>query len=386
MARIFFFFFFFLLLVVVPSRAFVVGSGAAPRLAAIEAHDASRRELIAEVAALAGLWVPGSALAADGRVVSESELLGFSRQPARKVVITGANSGVGLAGAKLLSSAGHEVVCACRTLERAERAAAACGPTAQPAVCDLADLASVRAFAASDAARGLDTLALNAGVALNTKDTVPRRTKDGFELTIGTNHLGHFLLYRLLEEELKKRPTNRLVVTASPVHDPTTGGGKVGSPATLGDFAGLRAGPGFDMCDGGSYDPEKAYKDSKLCNMMFTAEAARRLSPSGVTANAFSPGLIPSPDGFFKYQNPVFARVFSTIATAVGVAETPAFGGSCLAFMAADASLDGVSGAWYDTEPPGKHQLLCHDPSDEARDLEKQKLLWALSDKLVGLA
>lgn len=291
-----------------------------------------------------------------------------------------------LEGAKLLTAAGYEVVCACRTLAKAQTAAASCGALAIPAVCDLADLSSIRTFAATNLARTADTLVLNAGLALNTADKEPRRTADGFELTIGTNHLGHFYLYNLLEADLRKRRGFRLVVTASPVHDPTSGGGSVGSAATLGDMAGLKAGPRFDMIDGGSYDPDKSYKDSKLANLMMVAEAARRLRPYGATANSFSPGLIPTPNGFFRYQNPLFANAFSTIATFVGVAETARFGGSCLAFMAADKSLDGVTGEWFDTEPPGKHQLLCHAPSSEARDVDKQKLLWALSEKLVGLS
>lgn len=287
-----------------------------------------------------------------------------------------------LEGAKLLSDAGHQVICACRTQSKAESAAMACGSGALPAVCDLADLSSVAEFARSDLARSADTLVLNAGLAMNTADKIPRRTKDGFELTIGTNHLGHFYLYRLLEDELKKKQGFRLVVTASPVHDPTSGGGSVGSTATLGDMAGLAGGAGFEMIDGGPYDPDKAYKDSKLANLMFAAEAARR----GVMVNSFSPGLIASPEGFFRYQNPFFARAFDTISRVVGVAETPKFGGSCLAFMATDTSLEGVAGKWFDTEPPGKHQLLCHPPSEEARDVDKQKLLWKLSDQLVGTA
>jgi NAD(P)-dependent dehydrogenase (short-subunit alcohol dehydrogenase family) len=90
------------------------------------------------------------------------------------------------------------------------------------------------------------------------------RTADGFEETIGVNHLGHFLLAQLLLPTLSKSTRARLVITASPVHDPSSGGGDVGAPASLGDLAGLAAGPGFTMVDGGPYDPDKAYKDSKV--------------------------------------------------------------------------------------------------------------------------
>merc|ERR1712087_181184 len=185
--------------------------------------------------------------------------------PARDIIITGSNSGVGLAGAKLLTAAGHHVVCACRTKAKADAAAADCtsyaqanrlrdGGTARGEVCDLASLASVRSFASSFRGRNIDTLVLNAGVARGTSEGIPRRTADGFEETIGVNHLGHFLLASLLTPTLKAAPKPRIVVTASPVHDPTSGGGNVGSTATLGDLSGLAGGAGFSMVDGGPYD------------------------------------------------------------------------------------------------------------------------------------
>ena len=73
---------------------------------------------------------------------------------------------------------------------------------------------------------------------------------------------------------------------------------------------------------------------------------------------------------------------FDAITRAVGVAETSQFGGSALGYLAADAALDKVSGAWYDTYPPGKHQLAVHDPSAEARDVQKAAELWRLSAEL----
>uniref|UniRef100_A0A0G4HPZ5 Uncharacterized protein n=1 Tax=Chromera velia CCMP2878 TaxID=1169474 RepID=A0A0G4HPZ5_9ALVE len=341
------------------------------------------------------------------RVVSETDLVAhLASAPRRSVVVTGSNSGVGFEGAKLLAAAGHRVVCACRNSEKAQKAADLCneyaaastttgvraGGEAIGMVCDLADLTSVRKFAAElkNARTPLDTLCLNAGLAMNTADTAPQRTRDGFELTIGTNHLGHFLLANLLKDALAKAEKPRVVVTASPVHDPNSGGGNVGSKATLGDLSGLKAGPDFSMIDGGVYDADKAYKDSKLCNMLFTAEASRRFQklPSGgnaISVNAFSPGLIPNPQGFFRYQNQAFANIFNVISGTVGVTETPRFGGECLAYMAVDEALDGVINGWYDTYPAGKHQLAVHAPSIEAQDLEKQKLLWELSEKVVGI-
>ncbi len=346
--------------------------------------ELGRRDLLLTLGA-AGL-LPRRALAAspEGTVVPQAELFETAAKVAKKrIIVTGANSGVGLEGAKILAKAGHDVVCACRNQARADAAAQACGGTA--AVCDLADLSSVRSFAKT--VSNVDVLVLNAGLALNTKDKEPTRTKDGFELTIGTNHLGHFLLYNLLEDRLAKSSNARLVVTASPVHDPLSGGGKVGSMATLGDLKGLKS-KDFDMVDGGAFDADKAYKDSKLCNLLFTAEASRRLAKKNAkaTAHAFSPGLIPSPDGFFRYQPKIFAKTFNAIATKAGVAETSEFGGACLSYVATAPLLDSSTNGWWDTDPPGKHQLLCHLPSAEARSIDEQKELWRLSAGLVGLA
>ena len=126
------------------------------------------------------------------RVIPLTELTGgVASSRVRNIVITGANSGVGLAGAKQLAAAGHRVVCACRTQAKADAAAAAAldaasaaptrpGGTAVGAECDLADMKSIRQFAARMAKEGpIDTLVLNAGVAMNQADKAPRRTADG---------------------------------------------------------------------------------------------------------------------------------------------------------------------------------------------------------------
>ena len=197
------------------------------------------------------------------------------------------------------------------------------GGTAVGAECDLTSLASIRAFAAAQK-EPIDSLVLNAGLSLNVGDDKEQFTKDGFELTVGTNYLGQFALYKLLEPALAKGAAARLVVTGSGVHDPASEGGKQGGPekwAGLGALDGLAGGPGFTMVDGGAYDPDKAYKDSKLCDMLFMLEAARR-GKGKLTANSFSPGLIADPKGFFRNQNPLFAKAFNTITQKAGVGET----------------------------------------------------------------
>ena len=364
--------------------------------------------------------VPLSALADATEfelVVQQAALLdGLASAPVRNVIVTGASSGVGLAGAKLLTAAGHQVTLACRTQAKADAAVKACnafaassssagptgladfysqrraGGTARGAACDLSSLSSIRSFAKSVSGEKLDTLVLNAGLSLDATDKTRKATEDGFELTVGTNHLGHFALASLLRPTLAKGSSPRLLVTGSGVHDPATEGGKQGGPekwAALGDLKGFaEQGAQFSMVDGGTFDPDKAYKDSKLCNLLFTAEASRRLAKKNAkaTAHAFSPGLIPSPDGFFRYQPKFFAKTFNAIATKAGVAETSEFGGACLSYVATAPLLDQSTNGWWDTDPPGKHQLLCHLPSAEARSIDEQKELWRLSAGLVGLA
>src|ERR1700704_4437716 len=122
-----------------------------------------------------------------------------------RVIVTGGNSGVGKATAAALAKTGHSVVIACRSFERAEGAAAEMTGNAEVAQLDLADLASVRAFA--DSVETVDVVVNNAGV----MGLPLTRTADGFEAHMGTNHLGHFALTCLLGERIR----DRIVVVAS---------------------------------------------------------------------------------------------------------------------------------------------------------------------------
>ncbi|CAK9042663.1 unnamed protein product [Durusdinium trenchii] len=301
-------------------------------------------------------------------------------------VITGATSGVGLEAARVLAANGCDVYVAGRTLEKAQKAAAdvAASATGQvfPMELNLASLDSVRRFASewdSSIRRPVDILACNAGLALGQDQKEPLFTEDGFELTVGTNHLGHFLLANLMKKQLA--PEARVVVTASSVHNPATG--DPGKQATLGDLSGL----GKFMVDGSSYDAGKAYKDSKLCNVLFTLEFARRLKREGsnITVNCFSPGLIPSKT-FFRYQNEGFSSAFAFAAENIlKIAETPQFGGDTLVFMALDPSLKQKTGCFYSAIPPGKHQFVEDTPSQEASNEIEAGELWTRSAALVGL-
>lgn len=195
------------------------------------------------------------------------------------IVLTGANSGIGYDAACRMATRGHKIILACRTAAKANGTvdrikadlAEAGSDTANLDLvsleCDLASLRSIDSFVKSVkpviGEGGIDSLCLNAGLARDTAATDVARTKDGFELTVGTNHLGHFYLNSLLLPKVK-RNTGRIVVTASGVHDPDGPGGAQGEKATLGDLAGIISGPDFEMVDGAPFNADKAYKDSKV--------------------------------------------------------------------------------------------------------------------------
>eukprot|EP00591_Stephanopyxis_turris_P006985 CAMPEP_0195522836 /NCGR_PEP_ID=MMETSP0794_2-20130614/21387_1 /TAXON_ID=515487 /ORGANISM="Stephanopyxis turris, Strain CCMP 815" /LENGTH=450 /DNA_ID=CAMNT_0040652685 /DNA_START=36 /DNA_END=1388 /DNA_ORIENTATION=+ len=339
---------------------------------------------------------------------SSAILVPFSDEK-QTIVITGCNSGIGLDAAARMSKRGHKIVLACRTLSKAEGAKKAIeeeigggdrNPDLIAAECDLASLESIAAFS-KGLKEGLgpdgkiDVLCLNAGLARNTAAKDVLRTKEGFELTVGTNHFGHFYLTQLLLPMVKQN-TGKIVVTASAVHDPESPGGGQGSLATLGNLAGLEKGHTFDMVDGGSFDADKAYKDSKLCNVLFTRELQRRLDSSGagINANCFSPGLIVG-TGLFRDQNPVFTKLFDVAATnLLKVGESTHWGGGALEYMALDKTV-GSKGGFYYNSPPGSSkygenafgdQFNIDQVSKEAMDNSKAKRLWELSEKLVGIS
>jgi protochlorophyllide reductase len=145
---------------------------------------------------------------------------------------------------------------------------------------------------------------------------------------------------------------------------------------------------GWDMVDGGRFDGDKAYKDSKLCNVLFAREAQRRLAARGGRAacNAFSPGLI-TESGLFRNQNPVFTAVFGLAVNRLArVGESVPFGGDCLARMVAGPELDGRGGLFFSNSRPGQHTFEEVPVSVEAADAARGRRLWELSAAAVGLA
>ena len=240
------------------------------------------------------------------------------------VVVTGASSGLGLNAAKALAASGDwHVIMACRDFSKAERAAKRMGfPEGSYTVMhlDLASLESVRQFVQNfkNSGRRLDALVCNAAVYLPTAEE-PTFTGDGFELSVGTNHLGHFLLANLMFEDLESSPENnpagqpRLVIVGSITGNTNTLAGNVPPKADLGDLSGLANKK--SMIDGLEFNGAKAYKDSKVCNMLTMQEFARRKSGSRVVFSSLYPGCIAetglfrSHYGLFKTLFPLFQKV-----------------------------------------------------------------------------
>ncbi len=317
--------------------------------------------------------------------------------PPRHVVLTGGSSGIGLQAVAQLLAAGHRLTVLCRDRATAERLAGHLSGALTTVIADLADLASVEACSAGlvQAGAPIDTLVLNAGLQY-TGAKEPRWSAQGFELTLAVNHLAHQALLQRLLPLLLRGTAPRLVVTASEVHDPTAAGGKVGKAAGLGELAGLRQGPGAALVDGGAFDAEKAYKDSKLCNVLMAREVERRLRERGrpLPVFAWSPGLvIPRGEGGFfrdsRRHNPVGQALFAFLARdLLRLTESPEQAGALLAGLATSIP-EATSGFQYWSNRvlgPGRLRFAEAEPSAEARSDSLAAELWRITAERVGLA
>jgi NAD(P)-dependent dehydrogenase (short-subunit alcohol dehydrogenase family) len=289
-------------------------------------------------------------------------------------VVTGANSGLGLHTAIGLAAAGAEVVMACRSPDKAARAlqqvrAQAPGAKVEVMPLDLADLASVRAFAQGFKAKHphLDLLVNNAGVM-----AVPyAKTRDGFEMQIGTNHFGHFVLTGLLLDALEAAPAARVINVASMAHKWTRG-------MDLEDVNFERK----------AYKKWDAYGKSKLANLLFTFELNRRLQQAGVRviAAAAHPGYSDTNLGFVgpQLENSAFGRLFMQAGNALFA--QPSSMGALPTLYA--ASMPDVHGGDY-IGPDGFQQMRGYPTKvgcrAAARNAELQRRWWELSEKLTGV-
>ena len=275
----------------------------------------------------------------------------------RVCVVTGANSGIGKETARAIARRGATVVLACRNVEagnaaRDEIAAQTGNPDLEVLRLDLASHASVRGFAAEFAAKHLrlHVLVNNAGIYTATH----RITPDGVESTFASNHLGHFLLTSLLLDKLKASAPARIVNVASEAS-------RWGA-IHFDDLNLEKRWSGF-----------QAYNQSKLANILFTAEVARRLAGTGVTANAVHPGGVRT--NWARRgagAMGVAVRLFSPFMIPA------AKGADTVAWLASSPEVDGASGGYY-------HKRKRIAPNPVAEDPQVALRLWDVSARLAGI-
>ena len=292
-------------------------------------------------------------------------------QSGRTIVVTGGNSGLGLESARVLAAKGAQVVLACRSLDKANEAAAEISrehPSAKVETrqLDLASLASVRSFAEElrSAHPRLDVLMNNAGVM-----ALPRReTAEGFEMQLGTNHLGPFALTSLLLDRVLAAPAGRVVTVSSQFHRR----GRM----QFADLHGTRR-----------YGKWSAYAQSKLANLLFSFELQRRLEAKGasVIAVAAHPGYAstnlqaagPRMEGssFMERGSELANRVFAQSAAEGALPQLHA----ATAPDVRGGGYFGPSGIYEMWGPPKKVGT-----SRAARDVEVARRLWQLSEEATG--
>jgi protochlorophyllide reductase len=310
------------------------------------------------------------------------------------VVITGASSGVGLYAAKAMAKRGWHVVMACRDLPKAETAAQAVGmsPDSYSIMhIDLGSLESVRKFVADFRATGksLDALVCNAAVYLPLLKE-PARSPEGYELSVATNHLGHFLLCNLMLEDLQasSAPDRRLITLGTVTANSKELGGKIPipAPANLGDLQGLAAGfkAPISTIDGKPFKAGKAYKDSKLCNMIVSRELHRRYHDStSIVFNTLYPGCV-ADTPLFRNSPPLFQKIFPWFQKNItGGYVTQELAGERVAQVVADPEFkqSGVHWSWGNRQQAGR-QSFVQELSEQAND-DKAIKLWELSTKLL---
>ena len=278
----------------------------------------------------------------------------------KTVVVTGGNAGIGKETAVALAREGARVIITARDPAKGAAAvddiiARGGSTTVEQMHLDLASLASIRDFAGALAAQTdrLSVLINNAGVILRRRQT----TIDGFEMTFGVNHLGHFLLTELLHDLLERAAPSRIVVVASDAYK--------GARRGL-DFADLNL-------EHSRYGPWKAYSRSKLANILFTRELARRLDGSGVTANAVHPGTVAT-----RLARDGDAGRLGDVAMLLSrpFFRTPEEGARTSVYVASAPELESITGAYFVSSLPAPTKK-------QAMDMAAAVRLWDASKELL---
>jgi NAD(P)-dependent dehydrogenase (short-subunit alcohol dehydrogenase family) len=272
-------------------------------------------------------------------------------------VVTGATSGIGKAAAAALARQGAEIIVVGRDPGRAEATAAAIqadgAPPPKVEIADLARLDQVRALAGrlNQTLDRIDVLINNAGLVLNERQVTP----DGYEHVFAVNHLAPFLLTNLLRPKLTASAPGRVITVSSDAH--------TAARLDLDD-------PNLEH----GWSSWRSYSNSKLANILFTRELARRLDGTGVTANCLHPGVVRT--GFGRDARPLM-RAGITIARPFML--SPERGADTMVYLASSPDVAAKTGGYY-----VKRQL--REPSAAARDDGLARRLWEISERLTGLA
>ena len=311
------------------------------------------------------------------------------------VVITGTSSGVGLYGAKALAKRGWYVVMACRDLPKTEQAAQSVGiPKDSYTILrlDLASLVSVREFVKDFRAlgRSLDALVCNAAIYMPLIKE-PQWSPEGYELTMATNHLGHFLLCNLMLEDMKRSPYSdrRMVILGTVTHNPDELGGKIPPQPDLGELEGFAAGfhSPITMANGKKFEPVKAYKDSKVCNVLTMRELHRRYHEStGIAFTSFYPGCV-ADTPLFRNHYPLFQKIFPWFQKNItGGYVSQELAGERLGMVVADPDFKQSGAYWsWGNRQKKNGKAFVQSVSPQARDDERAARMWDLTTKLVYL-
>ncbi len=281
----------------------------------------------------------------------------------KTVIVTGGNNGIGLETAVGLATLGAHVVIAARNQAKGEAALADIKNRSESnnvelMLADFASLASIRGFVEKFRMNHdrLDVLVNNAG-GINTSRS---ETLDGFETTFGVNHLGYFLVTNLLLDVIKASAPARIVSVSSGAH--------------------LRSkGMNFDDLNAErSYSGMGVYGKSKLANVLFTYELARRLEGSGVTANCLHPGVVRS--GFGQNNGVLIALAFKSFYTLLRpLTKSNAQGAETSIYLASSPEVEGVTGKYFAKSNETRSSPASHDK-------EAAKRLWEVSEQMTGLA
>jgi len=271
----------------------------------------------------------------------------------KAILVTGCNSGIGHETIRVLALRGAKVVGTARTYEKAKAACDLVGGNTLPLACELSDPGSVRTCVdgVKRAGVALDAIICNAGIM-----ALPKLEKAfGCEKQFFTNHIGHFILVTGLLDQLTE--AGRVVMLSSDAHK--------GAP---------KVGIQFDNLDGAKgYSGWAAYGQSKLANLLFAKELARRLSGTKKTANAVHPGVIKT--NLARSMNPVVA-IALTIAGPLGL-KSVGQGAATEVYVATSPQLGNVSGQYFANCNVAK-------PRRDANDEAMAKKLWEVSEKIVA--